>query len=562
MTKREIDSVDPIDLGIMWDRLTSITDEVLISIVRTAFSVGVREAWDAACIIFDARGRSIGQATLSMPAFIGTAPFTMQHMLARYPADQWNPGDVVVTNDPWLGTGHTPDICVARPVFSADLLVGFVMTISHLPDIGGVGLSAHNTEVYQEGLILPVCKLYRNGEPDEALHTLIEKNVRGADMVFGDLLANVSGCTVGERLILELMSEYDLKDLVPLSDGVIGQSEKAIRARILTMPDGIYKNSVQVETVGGETTLCCAVTVRGDHIDVDFSGSGDSVGFAVNVPMCYTRAFTAYTIKCLTTPRIPNNEGATLPITVTAPEGCILNAVRPAATGGRHSVGWFIVPLIMGALAQAVPDRVQADAGMASLFIVQGDGGSGGGGGGEAASIQYFLAGGLGAMDGLDGHNTTPSPTNNAVVASEVWENETGMTVDFRRLLPDSGGPGTWRGGLGQVAQMTNTSDHAKTFFLFGMRTDFPAQGFAGGGSGAPRRFEVDGQPVPPKGKLVLQPGQTFTVYEAGGGGYGDPKQRPAQMVLADVQKGAVSTKAAKQDYGVTVDLAAGSATR
>ena len=549
--------IDPVDLGIMWDRLTSITDEVLISIVRTAFSVGVREAWDAACIIFDAKGRSIGQATLSMPAFIGTAPFTMQAMLARYPVDQWNPGDVIVTNDPWLGTGHTPDICVARPVYSGDLLVGFVMTISHLPDIGGVGLSAHNTEIYQEGLILPICKLYRDGKPDETLHELLESNVRGPDLVFGDLLANVSGCTVGERLILELMSEYDLPDLSALAEGVIRQSEKAIRARIESIPDGVYKNTVQVETVGDDTELKCALTIKGDHIDVDFTGSGDSVGFAVNVPLCYTRAFTAYTIKCLTTPRIPNNEGATLPITVTAPEGCILNAQRPSPTGGRHSVGWFIVPLIMGALAEAIPDRVQADAGMASLFIMQGNEASG-----EAASIQYFLAGGLGGMAGLDGHNTTPSPTNNAVVASEVWENETGMTIDFRHFLIDSGGPGQFRGGLGQVAQMTNTTNHPKTLFMFGMRTDFPARGSLGGSAGAARRFEVDGKSVPPKGKLVLQPGQTFTVYEAGGGGYGDALKRDPLAVLADVQKGAVSLDAALQDYGVTVDLATGTANR
>jgi N-methylhydantoinase B len=549
--------IDSVDLGIMWDRLTSITDEVLISIVRTAFSVGVREAWDAACIIFDAQGRSIGQATLSMPAFIGTAPFTMQQMLKRYPAEKWNPGDVVVTNDPWLGTGHTPDICVARPVFSGDKLIGFVMTISHLPDIGGVGLSAHNTEIYQEGLILPICKLYRDGKPDETLHELIESNVRGPDMVFGDLLANVSGCTVGERLILELMAEYALEDLTELSEGVIRQSEKAIRARIDSIPDGVYKNTVQVETVGDDTELKCTLTVKGDHIDVDFAGSGDSVGFAVNVPLCYTRAFTAYTIKCLTTPRIPNNEGATLPITVSAPEGCILNAIRPSPTGGRHSVGWFIVPLIMGALADAIPDRVQADAGMASLFIVQGNEASG-----EAASIQYFLAGGLGAMDGLDGHNTTPSPTNNAVVASEVWENETGMTVDFRRLLTDSGGAGTFRGGLGQVAQMTNTTNHPKALFMFGMRTDFPAQGSQGGSEGSARRFEVDGKPVPPKGKLVIQPGQTFTVYEAGGGGYGDAGTRDPQAVLADVRKGAVSVDGALKDYGVTVDLAKNTAAR
>ncbi len=549
--------IDAVDLGIMWDRLTAITDEVLISIVRTAFSVGVREAWDAACVVFDAQGRSIGQATLSMPAFIGTAPFTMKHMLARFPVDEWRPGDVVVTNDPWLGTGHTPDICVARAVFSGDTLVGFVMTISHLPDVGGVGLSAHNTEIYQEGLILPVCKLYNAGEPDRQLHDLIGANVRGADLVFGDLLANVSGCTVGERLLLELMAEYGLDDLGALADGVIDNSEQAIRARIEDIPDGVYQNRIGVETVGDATELACTVTIKGGSVDVDFEGTGPSSPFAVNVPMCYTRAFTAYTIKCLTTPGIPNNEGATIPIEVSAPEGCILDARRPSPTGGRHSVGWYIVPLIMGALADAIPDRVQADAGMASLFIVHAEGK-----GGEAASVQYFLAGGLGAMAGQDGHNTTPSPTNNAVVASEVWENETGMTVVRRQLLPDSGGAGEFRGGLGQVAEMTNTSGRAKTIFMFGMRTEFPARGFRGGRPGAPRRFEIDGEAIPPKGRIVLEPGSTLTVFEAGGGGYGDPADRKPAAVLADVQRRAVSVQGALEDYGVRVDLDGNSASR
>lgn len=549
--------IDPIDLGIMWDRLTAITDEVLIALVRTAFSVGVREAWDAACVIFDAEGRSIGQATLSMPAFIGTAPFTMRHMLDKYPADEWQPGDIVVTNDPWLGTGHTPDICVARPVFEQTRLVGFIMTISHLPDVGGVGMSAHNTESYHEGLCLPICKLYVAGQPDATLHELIEVNVRGADIVFGDILANVSGCAVGERLVRELMAEYGLKDLQALADGIIAQSESAIRKRIESIPDGVYCNRMEIETVGDTAEIACAVTVRGDHIDIDFAGTGPSVPYAINVPLCYARAFAAYTIKCLTTPNIPNNQGATIPLTITAPEGCILNALRPAPTGARHSVGWYIVPLIMGALAEAVPERVQADAGMASLFLVDALSNAG-----EVAPVLYFLAGGLGAMAGLDGHHTTPSPTNNAVVASEIWENETGMTVIERRLLPDSGGAGEFRGGLGQVARMINSSDHAKTIFMFGMRTEFAARGYHGGGDGRLRRFEVDGEAVPPKGKLVLQPGQTLTVYEAGGGGYGDPARRDPAAVLRDVEAGAVSLEAAQSEYGVTVDLAKGVAVR
>jgi len=552
-----VKQIDAVDLGIMWDRLIAITDEILLSIVRTAFSVGVREAWDLACVAFDAQGRSIAQATLSMPAFIGTAPLTMQHMLAKFPAQTWKEGDVVVTNDPWLGTGHTPDICITRPAFKNGQLVGFVMTISHLPDIGGIGLSVTNTEVYQEGLMLPVCKLYEAGEPVQYLHDLIRSNVRTPEQVFGDIAADVAGCTVGERLIGEFMDEYGLADLSNLADGIIGQSEAAIRKEIAAIPDGTYRNETEVETVDDSVTLACAVTVEGDTVAIDFKGTGGAAKYAINVPFCYTRAFATYAIKSLTTPTIPNNLGALLPIDVTAPEGCILSARRPSPTGGRHSIGWFIVPLIMGALADAVPDRVQADSGMASLFICHTNAS-----GGEAGSTQYFLAGGVGAMQGLDGHHTTPSPTNNAVVASEIWENETGVRINGRRLLADSGGPGEWRGGLGQIASLTNTRDDAVAIFMFGMRTEFAARGFRGGKSGTKREFLVDGKPIPPKGRLVLQPGETFTIKEAGGGGYGDPLKRNPVRVLEDVRHGAVSVEGALRDYGVTVDLNKGTALR
>lgn len=538
--------VDPVSLGIMWDRLTAITDEILLSIVRTSFSVGVREAWDLACVLFDREGRSIAQATLSMPAFIGTAPFTMQHMLKRFPADTLSPGDVVVTNDPWLGTGHTPDICVMRPVFVGCELVGFVMTISHLPDIGGAGLSPEAQSLYVEGLILPVCKLYRGGEPDQDIHDLLQVNVRTPDQVFGDLMANVNGTEVGGRLVREFMGEYGLTDLQGLADGVIGQSERAIRERIRAIPDGMYENAIDVEAVEGVVSLAVGVTVDGDEVAIDFTGSGPSVPHAINVPLCYTRAFSAYTIKCLTTPSIPNNQGAVIPLRVTAPEGCILNAQRPSPTGGRHTIGWFIVPLIMGALAEAVPERVQADAGMASLFLLQGKRPDG-----REVATQYFLAGGLGAMEGLDGHETTPSPTNNAVVSSEVWESETGITVLHRRLLADSGGPGRFRGGVGQEAVLRNDSGHSYTVSLFGMRTLFPARGYHGGGDGQARRFAINGQAIAPKGRYVLQPGDTLTVHEAGGGGFGDPKTRDRGLVAQDVAAGLVSMEGAKRDYGV-----------
>jgi N-methylhydantoinase B len=549
--------LDAIDLGIAWDRLIAIADEVLQSVVRTAFSVGVREAWDLACILFDAQGRSIAQATLSMPAFIGTAPLTMQHMLQRFPAQTWSEGDVVVTNDPWLGTGHTPDLCIACPVFHRGRLVGFAMTISHLPDIGGAGLSVANTSLYQEGLILPVCRLHERGQPVAALHELIAANVRTPDLVFGDIGADIAGCVLAGRLVGEFLDESGLADLQALADGIVGQSEAAMRRAIAAIPDGEYRHRLEVETVDATVELACRITVAGDTLALDFDGTGPMAPHAINVPLCYTRAFASYAVKCLTVPGIPNNGGMLAPISVSAPAGCILNAQRPAPTGGRHTVGWFIVPLVTGALAQALPQRVQADSGMASLFICHT-----GRAGGEAGSTQYFLAGGLGGMQGLDGRHTTPSPTNNAVVATEIWENETGVRVEHRRLLPDSGGAGEFRGGLGQVAALKNTRDEPVTIFLFGLRTRFPAQGLLGGQPGAPRRFLVDGRQVPPKGRLELLPGQTFTVHEAGGGGWGDPLARDPQRVLADVQAGAVSVEGALRDYGVAVDLRTPTATR
>ena len=537
--------IDPVSLGIMWDRLTAITDDILLSIVRTSFSVGVREAWDLACVLFDREGRSMAQATLSMPAFIGTAPFTMAHMLKRFPAETLQPGDVVVTNDPWLGTGHTPDICIMRPIFVNEKLVGFVMTISHLPDIGGAGLSPQANSIYVEGLILPICKLYRGGEANQDIFDLLRINVRTPDQVFGDLMANVNGTDVGGRLVREFMGEYGLSDLQGLADGVIGQSERAIRERIGAIPDGVYKNSVSVEAVEGTVSLAVAVTVAGDEVAIDFTGSGPSVPHAINVPLCYTRAFSTYTIKCLTTPTMPNNQGAVLPLRVSAPEGCILNAQRPSPTGGRHTIGWFIVPLIMGALAEAIPDRVQADAGMASLFLLQGKRPDG-----REVATQYFLAGGLGAMDGLDGHQTTPSPTNNALVSSEVWESETGITVLHRRLLMDSGGVGKYRGGVGQEAVLRNDSGYPYTVSLFGMRTLFPAKGYHGGGDGQARHFAVNGKAIAPKGRYILEPGDTLHVHEAGGGGFGDPTTRDRALVAQDVAAGFVSAEAAKRDYG------------
>lgn len=545
--------LDPIDLGVMWDRLVAISDEVLQSIVRTAFSVGVREAFDLACVLFDARGRAIAQASLSMPAFIGTAPLTMGHMLARYPAREWRPGDVVVTNDPWLGTGHTPDLCVARPLFAPGaetlddpgLPLGFVMTISHLPDIGGPPPSITARQSHEEGLILPVCRLYRRGRPVRELMDLIALNVRGTDQVFGDIEANVAGGALAERLMAEFMSEYGLDRLDALADGVIGQSARAIRAEISKIPNGVYAHAMEVEALDDLVRLAVEITITDDSVHADFTGTGPAVPLAINVPLCYTRSFLTYAVKSLTIPQVPNNHGALAPISLSAPEGCILNAPRPAATMGRHTIGWFIVPLIMGALAKALPDRVQAESGMASLILLHGRRPDG-----RPVSGQYFLAGGLGAMSGRDGRQTTPFPTNNAVVSSEVFETETGLSVLRRALLADSGGAGQYRGGPGQIADIRNDSGHDYSFSFFGLRTRVAAAGLQGGAAGRCRRYLVDGKEIPGKGRIVLAPGQILTIEEAGGGGFGPTSARDQTAIRADLAAGFISPAGARRDYG------------
>ena len=286
--------------------------------------------------------------------------------------------------------------------------------------------------------------------------------------------------------------------------------------RITEIPDGIYDNSIQIEGPGQAIRLAAQVKVANSDVAIDFTGTDGPVRASINVPVCYTRAQSNYVIKCLTIPSLPNNEGAIRPITVTAPDTCILNAQPPWPTGGRHSVGHFVVPLLMGALAEALPDKVQADTAMMNVLSVQGRHRDG-----EEVSSLFFLAGGLGAMQGLAGRAVTPAPSNMTVVPTEIWENRTSMTIERRQILPGTGGKGRWPGGDGQEVVFSNDAGHRFEFALMGQRTEFPAKGFAGGGDGALRCFEVNGKVVDPKARIELAPGDRITMREAGGGGYG-----------------------------------------
>ena len=542
-------TIDTITLGIVWDHLISIADEILLTLVRTSFSITVREAWDVGAVIFDRTGRPVAQGSQSTPAFTGTAFYTVEKLLKIIPVNDLEQGDVIITNDPWIGTGHLSDVSVLRPVFRNGILIGFVMTITHLVDVGGRGASTLSREIYEEGLLIPPLKIYRRGQANEELLDIIKSNVRTPEQVVGDIMANISGTFVGARKLNDLLDQHELDDLQDVADAIVEQSEMAIRGKILAMPDGVYGNQLKVETQDDQDlTLTCTLEIKEDSIKIDFTGTSPCVPYAINVPLCYTRSWCAYTLKCLTTPSIPNNLANVLPMEVTAPAGCILNAQHPAATCGRNTVGWYVVPLLMGAFAEAMPEAVQADTGMAMTVVFNGKLQNGG-----KLLDQYFATGGMGGMAGRDGRQTTPAPTNCAMISSEIWEDETDVAVLERRILPDSGGAGEFRGGTGQEVVLQNNTGHPITLSLFGLRTKFPAKGYAGGKDGGLRAFRINNNAVTAKGLHTLAPGQLFTIQEAGGGGFGDPGKRSVDKIFEDYRNGFITSAGAKKDYGAEI---------
>lgn len=536
---------DAVSLGIMWDRLVSITDEIVSTLVRSSFSTIVNESYDLTCVLLDADAQTIAQGTFSVPVFIGSAPVTARHMLERFPPETLQPGDIIMTNDPWLGTGHLFDITMMRPVFYKGRIVAYTVSITHLPDIGGTGFGSSATEVFQEGLRLPIHKLFEAGKRNELIVEIIRTNVRVPEQTMGDIMANVACSEVGAREVEAFMEEYGLDTLEHLSAAIRGQSERQMRAKIDALEDGTYTNRVSVEGFDTSVEFAVEIEIEGDRVAVDFEGTSGCVKAGVNVPFCYTNVMVLHAIKTLTLPNIPNNQGSAAPITVTAPEGCILNAQSPWPTGGRHAMGHFITPLVYGALIEAAPDDLQADSGMMNLVTFQGTRVDG-----RPFATLYFASGGFGALKGLDGWPAMPHPSNMATVPVEIWENLTNTTIVSKRLLPDTGGAGKWRGGVGQEVVLRNDTGHDMTLMGMGNRTIHAAKGFSGGHEGALRVHMLEGQPVHAKGRIAIAPGETVRLIEAGGGGFGNPAERDRAAIAADISNGFVSREAAARDYG------------
>jgi N-methylhydantoinase B len=537
---------DAVTLQILWNRLIGIVDEGAITLVRTSFSSVVQECNDYACVIMDAQGRGLADNPRSIPAFIGTLPRTTRALLAEMPAETWTPGDVVVTNDPWLGTGHLPDFSLVAPVFHHGRLVAFAGSVAHAVDVGGINWGSHAREVFEEGIRIPVSKLFEAGRPNRQLLRILEANVRVPEQVIGDLFAQVAAVEVCQERVREFMTDAGLDDLEALAEAIQQHAEQSMRAAIRAVPDGVYEHALEIDGFDQTLAVRCRVTVREDTLEVDYAGSSPQVPHGINSPMSYTYAYTQYPLKCALDPLTPKNEGSYRPLGVRAPAGSILNCTFPAPVSARHLTGMYCAAAVFGALARAIPDRVMADSsGPPARPVFAGVDQAG-----HPFSLIIFPWGGMGGRPGADGLACTAYPGNDACASVEVMESLAPVRFDEKQLIRDSGGVGKFQGGAGQRLTLEFVADRPGTLSMMAARFRSPARGLLGGGPGSLTGVRLNGRPVAANGRHVVAPGDVVTIDYPGGGGYGDPRERDPVRVAEDVADGLLSPDRARAAYG------------
>ncbi len=547
------DRYDPITLEVLWNRLISTVNEQAAALMHASFTTVVREAGDLSAGVFDEQGNMLAQAVTGTPGHINTMATCVRHFLKEYPLDTLQAGDTLITNDPWLASGHYHDFTIVTPVYYKGRAVGLFANTCHVMDIGGRIFGADATSVYEEGLAIPIMKLVDRGRMNEDLVKIIRANVRTPLPVLGDVHAMVAANEVGGKKLIEMMEDYQMSDLNDLSAAIIERSEASMREAIRNIPDGTYRHQIDVDGFDEPIIIKLAITIEDDHLIADYAGSSPQSSRGINVVYNYCHAYTTYPVKCSISPEVPNNEGSFRPVTVKAPEGCILNCTRPAPVGARHILGHFLSAAVFGALSHVLPDQVIAE-GSQGLWNTQFDGIAENG---EPFCYVFFSAGGTGARPNKDGLSATAFPSGIRGVPVEVVENVSPIFIERRELIPNSGGPGRFRGGLGQRMILKIRGGHPAQHSPMYDRIYFPAQGFAQGLNGQKGRIVLDDGTLPhPKTKYMLKSNQKITLELPGGGGFYPPGERDPQMVCEDVIDGLVSIEEAKDVYRVVIDPA------
>jgi N-methylhydantoinase B len=548
---------DPITLEILWRRLISIVDEADSAVSRTAFSSLLRDAHDYTCMFTDQKGRELAQGTFATPGQSGAMALGIKNLVNKLPRETYKPGDIFITNDPWALAGHLNDVCVISPIFYRDRLVAFTACVFHHSDIGG-RVSSDNNDVFEEGLFIPFVKLYDGERLNDSVMEMIRWNVRTPDEVIGDIRSQIAANHICAEKIIQMLKENDLDGLDDLSDQIISRTERSMREEIEKIPDGIYRAEGIVEQMRGKEDILikASVEVKGSDIIVDLDGSSPQVNWGGNVVYNFTYAYVFMAIKSMFGPDIPNNDGCAMPLRLIAPEGSVVNCKFPSAVAARLVIGHFMTEIIYRALSAVLPERVIAASGgtPAQMNVFYGRRNDG-----RPWHSVIIRGGGMGASSLSDGNYVYIFPANGANTPVEIFENDTPLIVARRELLPDSGGPGRMKGGLGQreVFQVPDDIYAPLPPVNLGIQAGrfiHPPDGLFGGKPGAKAQFLVNGLPGNPYGLTQLKPGDTVVIDSAGGGGYGGPLERDFEMVERDVIEGYVSVERAKEDYGVLID--------
>ena len=566
MLSRPNTALSQIHMQIMWSRLNAVVEEQAQTLMRTAFSTPVREAGDLSAGVFDKDGKMLAQAVTGTPGHVNSMAAAVKHFLAAFPLDTMKPGDHYITNDPWLTCGHLHDLTVVSPTFLRERPIGLFASTVHVVDIGGLGMGPDGRQVFEEGLAIPLMALAREGRINEDLMGIIRANVREPLQVEGDVYALAACNDEGSRRLVDMMEEFGIANLDRLGEHIIETSRQATIEAIGRLTPGKYRNSVTMDGYDRPLTLAGEMTISADNIHVDYAGTSPASAFGINVVLNYTLAYTAFGVKCLVAPEVPNNAGSLAPITVSAPDGCLLNVRRPHAVAARHTVGHMLPDVVFGCLHQVMAGGVPAE-GASSLWNPQiyggadvedelGAGGANGSNGGEtpAFSTVIFHCGGTGARPGKDGLDVTAFPSGVRTIPVEATESIAPVIFRRREFREGSGGVGRFRGGLGQIIELGGADGAPVAMLCNFERINNPARGRDGGGMGAPGGVSLlSGKPIRSKGRQTVSGGDFIRLELPGGGGFGDPATRDPDQVAADVADGLITRDTALQQYRVAL---------
>jgi len=548
---------DTITLEILWRRLISVVDESDGSVARTAFSSLLRDAHDYTCMFTDQKGRELAQGSFATPGQSGAMALGVKNLVTKLPLETYKPGDIFITNDPWALAGHLNDVCVLSPIFYKNKVVAFTACVFHHSDIGG-RVSSDNHDVFEEGLFIPLVKLYDGGVLNQSVIDMIRWNVRTADEVVGDIRSQIAANHVCAEKVCQMLRENDLENLDDLADQIITRTERSMREEIEKIPDGIYKAEGIIEQMKGQpdVVIKAAVGVKGSDIIVDLDGSSPQVNWGGNVVYNFTYAYVFMAMKSMFGPDIPNNDGCTKPIRLKAPEGTVVNCKFPAAVAARLVIGHYLTEIIYRALSGVVPNKVIAASGgtPAQMNVFYGKRNDG-----RPWHSVIIRGGGMGASAISDGNYVYIFPANGANTPIEIFESDTPLIVERRELLTDSGGPGKMKGGLGkrEVFRIPNDKYAPIPPVNLGIQAGrhiHPPKGLFGGKPGAKAQFLVNEVQGNPFGLTQLKPGDVVTIDAAGGGGYGNPLERDPEMLETDVREGYVGVEKAREYYGVVIN--------